>query len=329
MTGSFFEGLCFLVSKCATAVACDDAFCYHPSNIGLEIIDVALKIKIPNLADLIKRYRSCAPIKQIADEFGVSVMTLYVILRDNNIPLRDKSTRPNRRRAFPVDKMISRFLAGESVKALADSFSVSRATISLHLRERDIPIRGRSEAERLKWTKIHKSRRLIERQCSGAWKAARAREHSLSERISRAKTCHIRLTRIGRYEDEIFRALCNAGFSVSRQHPLGRYNLDLAINEPRIAVEVSIGCSFKHSSVRRERLEYILDQGWSVFAVCIPYHTREKARLAVITEKCIAFAEVLRRDKPARSQYGMIGRNGEPVSPGGLDLPRRPRVLGF
>jgi hypothetical protein len=25
----------------------------------------------------------------------------------------------------------------------------------------------------------------------------------------------------------------------------------------------------------------------------------------------------------------MIGRDGEPVSPGGLDLPRRPRVPGF
>jgi len=290
---------------------------------------MAHKFKVTNLGDFVERYRSGTPIQEILDEFGMSLSTLYVILRDNGIPLRDQTTRPNRRRVFPVDKMISRFLAGESVKALADSFGVERNTIALHLRERNIPIRGQSEAERLKWTKIRKSRRLIERQCSAAWEAATGRQKPLSERIAAAKTHHLRLTRTGRYEDEVFRALCDAGFSVSRQHPLGRYNLDLAINEPRVAVEVSIGCSFKHSSVRRERLEHILNQGWSVFAICIPYHTRQQAKLAVITEKCIAFAEILRGDQTSGSQYGMIGRNGEPVSPGGLDLPRRSRVPGF
>ena len=77
--------------------------------------------------------------------------------------------------ANPRD-LIGRYLAGASVKQLSDETSVSRPALTRLLREHDVPLRGRSAAERVKWTRIKQSPEKVRRQCARAWEAARERD---------------------------------------------------------------------------------------------------------------------------------------------------------
>ena len=232
-----------------------------------------------------------------------------------------------------------RYRAGESMKKLAEEAGCARATLAARFTEMGVPLRGRSEAERVKWARLKDDPAAVERQLSKAWEAARGREVPLEERIRVAKTRYERMIYVNKGETEIADELRRRGLRVEQQLPVLSFNLDVALLGPRITVEV-LGSNPKPALAKRlrERAEKLAREGWATVYVetwrrepglsrskdaahrfISPRRIKPPFRPRDVAEYVIAFAEQLRRDPSARGQYRVIDGQGQPVSSPGLN----------
>lgn len=236
---------------------------------------------------------------------------------------------PPKVRFTDPDDLVRRYQSGTSLKKLSNETGYGRGPLLTLLTSRGIPIRGRSDAERLKWAGIRQSPDGIDRQMAAAWKASRGRVDSEDVKLKRALGFYHHPRRRGRYELALLDVLSSGyGLDVSWQYPIHTYNVDLAICPLRIAVEVQAD---KHraptSSIRPDRLEHILDRRWAVLVVYI--HQGRTPDILRIAEQIHAFTERVRGNPALVGQYGMIGSDGQSVTPDRFNFPDRPRIIGY
>jgi hypothetical protein len=119
---------------------------------------------------------------------------------------------------------------------------------------------------------------------------------------------------------EIAAALRDRGEVVSQQQPCGTYNLDIALQADRVAVEVSRdGMYGRTPTAFRERIKYLLDASWILLFVPGVRTRHDSDRTipflpAKVAEQIIALRDLSRREPAAvRGRYGVIRRDGELV----------------
>lgn len=268
-----------------------------------------------NTDDLIQRYDAGESAASIAASVGIAKGSFYKRLK-----VAGHAVRGNRR-ALDDAAIVARYVAGDSEKKISDDLGVDRLAIRRRLIEANVQPRGRSEAERLKWSKLKSDPVAVARQVAAANAACRGRAHSQDEIAKRALSAFAGMSRhIGRGEDEIFAALCGAGLNPVRQRPFGRYNLDLALEEPRVAVEV-VGTPISGPPSVRQRLfdrtKHLIDSGWCVLFVYVgPLWGGRMVELdrSFVAEEVIAFANRFRRNESARRGYRVIRGDGKPTA---------------
>lgn len=227
-----------------------------------------------------------------------------------------------------TDNLINRYQSGSSVKQLAAERGVNRAIIARTLQSLNIPLRGRSDAEREKWRIIKQSRHAIERQLGKAWAAARGRTVSVSTKLKHAETISRKLLQVTALEKSIALDLERLGFMPNLQHVIASYNVDIAIHKERIAVEVQSAYLHGGKSMKPQRLNDIMDSGWDILVLYTPrrngpYTPSELAKYIV------AFMQAVRCNPSAQRQYGVIRGDGKPVPHFCNQLNHRARVKGF
>ena len=209
-----------------------------------------------------------------------------------------------------VNDLVNRYLAGESEKALADSLGVSRTVIRRRLIETDTPIRGRSEAETLKWARMSETERA--RQVTAAHMASRGRTASTRERIRIAATVETNWrSHITPDEDRLLGWLEARGVDVVPQQQVHVYNCDLGTFP--VAVEVFGGNYHwmgRHKARLSERFRCFFDAGWHVLVVHVTanHPLSESAANHIVT-----YLESARRNPSARREYRMIRGESEPM----------------
>ncbi len=166
-----------------------------------------------------------------------------------------------------VDDLVRRYEAGTSNNELAKIFGVSRQVIYRCLRERAVRIRGITETMASVLSKRYATMSKEDRKrfTAAANEAARGRKHSIEERIKRAASNE--RTKANRSTLEVWLGdeLTAAGIDFVSTKAVGMYNIDVALTESRVAVEVFGGNwhnSPKHSARFRERTDYLIDSGW-------------------------------------------------------------------
>ena len=219
---------------------------------------------------LIGLYARSLSYEEIARELHVTPHTVWRRLHEWGVIGSVQRHGGTWRRDIDGTAIARRYLAGESEKALADAMGVARHAIRARLIEAGVRPRGRSEAELQKWSVLKRDRTAVERQCIGAWAAARGRIQPLTELLTKAKTRAARLSHVGRHEDAIRVALRQRGVVVTPQFQVGPYNLDLALREYRVAVEVLTAYLDAAKSVKPKRLDYLFDRGWSILILWCP-----------------------------------------------------------
>ena len=226
-----------------------------------------------------------------------------------------------------LNNLISRYLAGESLKQLSDETGIVRLTLTNHFRRAGVPIRGRHDAERLKWQTIRQHPNGVEQQLRAAWDASRGRIVPMHTKRQRAQTNFINQSHIGLGETDLANEFSSRGWTGYQQFPVGPYNLDLAFSELCIAVEVfgrQIGKSRR--SAKPERIEYIADLEWlqlfvvDVFSVFVPAH---------IVDYMIPLLEKRGRNEAICGQYGMVRGNGERYPGPRFNAGKLTRIPGF
>lgn len=250
---------------------------------------------------IVDQYLSGATFTELA-EVGVSMSCISRWLKKRGIAAR------GHRLQLADAEIVSLYAEGLSEKAISDRIGVARNAVRARLIEADVITRGRSAAERLKWSRMTDTDRRA--QVVAAHAATLGREVPFAERVLRAKTHEKRINHVGRHEAELAGLINQSGLIARQQFQVANYNLDIGIEEGRVAVEVcGSGFNAKRGSCLPKRTEYLLNRSWGVLFVSIRHGV--SANLGAIAQNIIAHAQLRSRTGAIRGEYGVIGRHGE------------------
>ena len=208
-----------------------------------------------------------------------------------------------------LNDLARRYHAGESVLSISKSFGVNRQTVNLRLNQLGLEVRNGSTANTIRMSRLTKEERLS--LASAAHDAVRGSVKSSEQLANMAKgreACH---TVTSEYERTIASWLASLGLVVTPQLAVGPYNVDIAINESRIAVEVFGGnwhASGRHAARYRARVEYLMSENWLPVIIWVVRSTTTK--LPQLSEACADYVHTLHQrrclDKTKPSQEHVI-----------------------
>lgn len=211
-----------------------------------------------------------------------------------------------------VDDLVKKYLGGMSELELSKKLAVSRTIIRTRLIGAGIKRRTQSEANFVMSAKMTRAQRLA--RTKAAHDAVRGTHKSFEARCSNAKTRENLKHNISPVEDELAKFFNQVGFSVTQQKAVGPYNLDIALEEGRIAVEVFGGYFHgygHHKSRFFDRTKYILDNGWAVVIVWV------EAKRHPITvdgrKHLLSICKLFRRNPSMLGRYRVIWGDGQDV----------------
>lgn len=225
-----------------------------------------------------------------------------------------------------VKDIARRYLAGETEQSIAKSLSVSRSVIKRRILSVGVRRRGNSEARVLMWQRIQSPADRM-RIVSAAHDAIRGKRQSLEHRTKTAKTREIKKSSIGRGEILLADMLEKVGLNVTLQKAIGPYNVDIAVHEGSLAVEIFGGNwhnSFSHARRFRERCDYLLDCGWLPVIIWVTKHFPLEKRAVdylVALSQRQGFGKTIRREEHvirgdgSRSKSGHNPINGTMIRP--------------
>lgn len=286
-------------------------------------------MKLANTDDAVQGYCSGKSLAQLAAEFSVSESTMRRRLLSRNVQLRGFADAQLVRLLDPATTpdIVDGYLAGKSPNQLADTFGVCRSAILNRLSYAGVLVRGMSEAQRLRAANSTPKQR--QQLVAAAHAAVRGRRQPVDERIRRASTRQKRVSHASPAERIVVVAMERAELAVTPQFAIGPYNVDIGIESCSVAVEIEAGYHFRNGFriQYRERLEYILNQGWDVIIV----HTggRPIRDLAAVIQQILTFNQLARFNKSAIRKYGVINRDGEAATFPGSNFDGLTRVVGF
>jgi hypothetical protein len=321
-------------------------------------------MKPSDLDDPIRDYLAGASLKELVGKYRVSFYRLTAELGRRGIKRRSVSEATSlavgRRN---VDALVAEYLAGVSIRELARKHRTCRKGLVEEFLKRGVKMRGASERMRLVMDspktrqaiseatgaamRTEESRRSMSESTKSVWAgmdaearkaqtaaahdAVRGKPKSMDLLMRSAATRYQRMLGVSPREIVLHEAIRGLGYRISPQLAVGPYNLDLALEECGVSVEVERETGRLLRGKNRpgdmlERTEYLCRNGWSVLFVI---HYGHGFVIPDIVQKILAFLELAGRDKPFHGQYGVVRRDGKPTASGRSYFDGLARVPGF
>ena len=146
---------------------------------------------------------------------------------------------------------------------------------------------------------------------AAAHAARRGQVDSMATKLARAQTRYLRQLGIGKNEAAFAVLLDAAGIEYRQQLPVGPYNVDFALTEVPIAVEVVSGAGNSCArAIAAKRTERILGE-WHVFEVRCMGNQRVGTIQPQVVDELVAFVDFARGDHAALRQYRVIRADGQ------------------
>jgi len=210
-------------------------------------------------------------------------------------------------RTIDSNDLIQLYNSGDSVKVLSEKFNCARSVIVRILNENGIIQRGKSEAMFLRMSQTTPEERA--RLTASANATVRGVPQPIDRTCKSAITREKTLSGSTSFEIEICNMLINRGFNCIPQKAIGPYNIDIAIIEPPIAIEIFGGGwhnSGTHAARYRKRIEYILDSGFTPVIIWTVGNFINSGAIDYI----ITLSEKLSCSPPIRSEEHVIRGDG-------------------
>lgn len=258
---------------------------------------------------IIKLYKSGKSCNAISEMVGCSRQAIITRLGRAGIEVRPRKCYGTTTREVDSKDILDLYNGGMSVKALSKKFSCSRDVIKNRLLKLGVVPRGRSESMYLRMAQS--SPEEIAALTEAAHIAAKGRSCTFEERCKVAATREKLVIGASRTEEILRNWLESDGLTCCPQKAVGPYNIDIAVDEGRIAVEVFGGnwhCSGNHAGRFKERTEYLLDSGYFLVIVWVNLqHPLEVGAAKYI----VSLSEKICRNEAVGGKYRVIWGNGE------------------
>ncbi len=275
------------------------------------------------ISHAVQLHQAGQPFEQIASELGRSSgESLRVALRRRGIETARTVPQRHHRIETPAD-LHEVYESGESVLAMSHRFGVSRTAVTRWLRDAGLPVRSRSETNRLRMGAMTSAERIA--LTSAAHDAVRGSTLP-DEQVARTAAGRERTQyggRPGPGHEFLCSVLTAGGIDYVREKAVGRYNLDVAVPAASVAVEVLGGNWHGSKAIHARRTPYLFDRGWHLLFVW------DQRRCPVgrgAYDYLIGFLEETSRDPAAARQYRVIRGNGELTATGSADDDEWPLV---
>lgn len=210
-----------------------------------------------------------------------------------------------------IDKFVQMYIDGMSEQALAQLAGVSRMTMRHNLLTAAIIPRNRSQAMYVRMQHTSEAERA--NLTSAAHSAVRGKQRDITELIQRALTRQQTLQYATPIEFAFGDMLIQHGLRVIYQRAIERYNIDIAIETPPIAIEIEFNRTLPFVSRpanHHRRSEYLLDLGWNLCYILI---CKSWPLTVGAADYIVAWTQQLCTNDTIRGQYSVIRGNGKPV----------------
>lgn len=207
------------------------------------------------------------PARAIAQRFGVGNTTVFRWFERYGIKLRPKGL-PNDLR--PTSEELRRLYIEEKLASgdLARRFNCTQTTICKWLSQDGIEKRSPSEAKKLDMARWSYEDRIRITKNSRNTTAFKTVTHERRCKMAIAKQ---KKPRLSIYESSLFTALLEMGIRTIPQYAIDKYNIDLAIPEIKLAIEVD-GGNWHSTATRKQaqdasKKEYLDSIGWDLLRI--------------------------------------------------------------
>jgi very-short-patch-repair endonuclease len=216
------------------------------------------------------------------------------------------------RKNIDITDLVRRYEAGETVLGLSKHYGIARTGIIPRLKYAGCRIRGRTEtmtailAARYKDSTPEERLRITE----AAHAAVRGKKQGIKQRIKIALANEAN-ARQSHLEKWFCSKLAESVISFVPQKCVGPYNVDIALTESRIAVEIFGGHwhrAGRHAKRFRERTDYLIDAGWLPVIV---WSVSDKPLGAGAIDYIVSLHERICRGEPGGCQEHVIWGTGE------------------
>lgn len=280
--------------------------------------------------DLVRRYLAGEKVMELMAEFEIGHPRFKQILAERGIRSRTTGERLRKLTEAQVSELIGRYIAGEDTKTVGAAFGISGRSVTDYLRRAGVQARPRSFGiatyretsthEQLSANAtagLHKRWANATPEQRAAWTSAAHEANrgvpftsERKEEIARAR--ERRSGSDSPYEEQIAEWLRERGAAFRQQVAIGEYCADFTLGP--VAVEFTTGWARKKNW--HPRFACFFDAGWHLYVIW--HDTREPLR-ANVADDLVAWAEVLQRTPPERSQHRVIWRSRQILSTGGQD----------
>jgi very-short-patch-repair endonuclease/transcriptional regulator with XRE-family HTH domain len=262
------------------------------------------------------RYNAGESADEIARQTGVSRGTVARRLAAAGFKLRT----PGASRSLFLTKKfgdltaaVTEYMAGRTMKQTCKDFGISNKRLEKAIVKAGFVARTLRQSVGLRYTRMTKfERQSLCAKANIAKRGSNANEVSLERR---AKTMEATLQLASRADLILGVWLAQKGVKFTPQKAVGRYNLDISIDELLVAVEVNGDWHYFPDRIANEtkRREYLLNLGWRIIDVSL---TASKTRpwkylRPACADKIISLLNIGGGNESSFGKYCVIGGDGE------------------
>lgn len=268
-------------------------------------------VEIPEdvLAEAFRLYASGESVLAVAGKLGISNSTLSRRLRAAGIEVRSKgeimkarAERENVAFLAEFPEAIKRYEEGEPARWVAKEYGIGYKRFIRLLAQAGIQQRTVRENLAMRYAGMTETQRR--EVASAAHAAKRGRPANLMSMERRAQTMQRTMQLASRFDLLLGLWLAQRGLTLTPQLAVGRYNVDLALDSQRVAVEVN---GSGHSTLGEKwdaRCEFLFSEGWRIIEV------RVKGLISELRPECAESIAAL-ASRTDWGRYTVIAGNGE------------------
>lgn len=276
-------------------------------------------MKVFDIDDLARRYLTGESAKSIGKSCGVKDSTVRQWLRKHGVIIRGcKDAGLARRIVLDDVAIVERYKAGEPVYKIAKSLGVDRNAINRRIIDAGMTIRNWKESLEIQGIshptqRMSKAERL--RVTANAHAALKGTHKTFEQLCNMAIGREQRGEIVSIVESRVHTMILKScpGIVIVPQKAVGSYNIDIALAESSVAVEIFGGnwhSTGIHASRFRKRTEYLIDSGWFPIIVWVTrsYPIEQRA-----IDYIIAIHQRRCRKEPMPREYKVIWGTGEVI----------------